>query len=100
MDVEASLAERLDDEQYRDDHLAAALHLLSSGAARRPSRSRSRCALFPDSPVKQIARAFLVSEAAMEQRITRAKQSIAAAHVPFETPDVRERAERARPSRL
>ena len=44
--------------------------------------------------VKQIARAFLVGEAAMEQRITRAKARIADADVPFETPGAPERAER------
>ena len=44
--------------------------------------------------VKQIARAFLVGESAMEQRITRAKARIAAADVPFETPGAVERAER------
>jgi RNA polymerase sigma-70 factor, ECF subfamily len=44
--------------------------------------------------VKEIARAFLVSEAAMEQRITRAKRRIAAADIPFETPGAIERAQR------
>jgi RNA polymerase sigma-70 factor (ECF subfamily) len=44
--------------------------------------------------VKQIARAFLVSESAMEQRITRAKARIAKADVPFEAPAAMERAER------
>jgi len=44
--------------------------------------------------VPQIARAFLVSEAAMEQRITRAKARIAKSDVPFETPGAAERAER------
>ena len=44
--------------------------------------------------VKQIARAFLVGEAAMEQRITRAKARVAEADVPFETPGAVERAER------
>ena len=44
--------------------------------------------------VKQIARAFLVSEAAMEQRITRAKAKVADADVPFETPGAVERSER------
>src|SRR6202007_54235 len=44
--------------------------------------------------VKQIARAFLVSEAAMEQRITRAKARVADANVPFETPGAVERSER------
>jgi RNA polymerase sigma-70 factor (ECF subfamily) len=44
--------------------------------------------------VKQIARAFLVSEAAMEQRITRAKAKIADAGVPFEAPGAVERSDR------
>src|SRR6476619_7574753 len=44
--------------------------------------------------VRQIARAFLVGEAAMEQRITRAKARIAQGGVPFETPGAVERAER------
>ena len=39
-------------------------------------------------------RAFLVSESAMEQRITRAKARIAQAEVPFEAPGAPERAER------
>ncbi|PWU59485.1 RNA polymerase subunit sigma-24 [Micromonospora globispora] len=42
----------------------------------------------------EIARAFLASEPAIAQRITRAKQTLAAAHVPFEVPAPAERAER------
>jgi RNA polymerase sigma-70 factor (ECF subfamily) len=44
--------------------------------------------------VAEIARAFLVQETAMAQRITRAKAKIKAAHIPFRVPDegdVRER---------
>jgi RNA polymerase sigma-70 factor (ECF subfamily) len=44
--------------------------------------------------VSQIARAFLVSDAAMEQRITRAKARIAKSDVPFEAPGAVERSER------
>jgi RNA polymerase sigma-70 factor (ECF subfamily) len=44
--------------------------------------------------VKEIARAFLVSESAMEQRITRAKRRIAESQVPFEVPGAVERSER------
>ncbi len=44
--------------------------------------------------MQEIARAFLVGEAAMEQRITRAKRRISQADVPFETPGAVERAER------
>ena len=42
----------------------------------------------------EIARAFLVPEATMAQRISRAKQSIKASCIPFTLPDDRERAER------
>jgi RNA polymerase sigma factor (sigma-70 family) len=44
----------------------------------------------------QIAAAFLVPEATMAQRISRAKQSIKASGVPFAMPDGPERAERLR----
>lgn len=42
----------------------------------------------------EIARAFLVTEATVAQRIVRAKRSLAAAHVPFEIPNAAERAAR------
>jgi RNA polymerase sigma-70 factor, ECF subfamily len=44
--------------------------------------------------VKQIARAFLVGESAMEQRITRAKAKVAQAGTAFEAPGAVERGER------
>ena len=44
--------------------------------------------------MKEIARAFLVTETAMEQRITRAKRRIGEADVPYEAPDAAERSER------
>jgi len=44
--------------------------------------------------VMLILRAFLVTESAMEQRITRAKSKVASASVPFETPGAVERSER------
>ena len=42
----------------------------------------------------EIARAFLVPEATMAQRISRAKQSIKASGVPFELPAAEERRQR------
>lgn len=43
---------------------------------------------------EEIARAFLVSEATVAQRIVRAKRTLAEAHVPFEVPHGAERAAR------
>src|SRR5262249_35989141 len=37
--------------------------------------------------VAEIARAFLVTEATIAQRVARAKQKIARAHIPYEIPD-------------
>jgi RNA polymerase sigma-70 factor (ECF subfamily) len=92
-DFEASFAERLDAEHYRDDILRLLFICCHPGL---PATQQIALALRIVSglSVKQIARAFLVSEPAMEQRITRAKRRIAAADVPFETPGEVERAER------
>ena len=43
---------------------------------------------------KEIARAFLVPEATMAQRLSRARQTVRESSIPFETPDSAERAER------
>jgi RNA polymerase sigma-70 factor (ECF subfamily) len=92
-DVEAALAERLDNSHYRDDVLRL-LFICCHPAL--PSTQQIALALRVVSglSVKEIGRAFLVSESAMEQRITRAKRRIATADVPFETPGAPERAER------
>jgi len=92
-DAEAPLAERLDGSQYRDDVLRLMFVCCHPDL---PATQQIALALRIVSglSVKQIARAFLVGEAAMEQRITRAKARVAAAGVPFETPGAVERAER------
>ncbi|MFG1341647.1 RNA polymerase sigma factor [Xanthobacter autotrophicus] len=92
-DAEAGLAERLDNSHYRDDVLRL---LFICCHPELPATQQIALALRIVSglSVKQIARAFLVSEAAMEQRITRAKSRIARADVPFEAPGPVERAER------
>ena len=89
----SALAERLDGAHYRDDILRL---LFICCHPELPATQQIALALRIVSglTVKQIARAFLVSEAAMEQRITRAKARIAEADVPFETPGAAERAER------
>src|SRR3954463_4186909 len=92
-DAEADMAERLDGSHYRDDVLRL---LFICCHPELPAVQQVALALRIVSglPVRQIAKAFLVSEAAMEQRITRAKGRIARAEVPFEPPGPIERAER------
>jgi RNA polymerase sigma-70 factor (ECF subfamily) len=92
-DAEADLAERLDSAHYRDDVLRLLFICCHPDL---PAIQQIALALRIVSglSVEEIARAFLVSEAAMEQRITRAKSRVAAAAVPFETPGAVERAER------
>lgn len=92
-DAETPLAERLDGADYRDDVLRLMFICCHPDL---PATQQVALALRIVSglSVKQIARAFLVGESAMEQRITRAKTRIARAGVPFETPGPAERAER------
>jgi RNA polymerase sigma-70 factor, ECF subfamily len=92
-DAEEEIAERLDGSHYRDDILRLLFICCHPDL---PATQQIALALRIVSglSVKQIARAFLVSEAAMEQRITRAKTRVAGAGVPFETPGAVERGER------
>ena len=89
----SELAERLDGSHYRDDILRLLFICCHPDL---PATQQIALALRIVSglTVKQIARAFLVCEAAMEQRITRAKARVAEADVPFETPGAVERTER------
>ncbi len=95
-DAEAPLAERLDEADYRDDVLRLLFVCCHPDL---PATQQIALALRIVSglTVRQIARAFLVSEAAMEQRITRAKTRVAAAGLPFQTPGAVERIERLGP---
>jgi RNA polymerase sigma-70 factor (ECF subfamily) len=92
-DAETNVAERLDNAHYRDDVLRL---LFICCHPELPATQQIALALRIVSglSVKEIARAFLVGEAAMEQRITRAKRRVGAADVPFETPGAPERAQR------
>jgi RNA polymerase sigma-70 factor, ECF subfamily len=92
-DVETPMAERLDGAHYRDDILRLMFICCHPDL---PATQQIALALRIVSglSVRQIARAFLVGEAAMEQRITRAKARIAKAEVAFEAPGPIERAER------
>jgi len=92
-DAEADLAERLDNSRYRDDMLRLLFICCHPDL---PATQQIALALRIVSglSVKEIARAFLVGESAMEQRITRAKRRIEKAQVPYEAPGAPERAER------
>lgn len=92
-DAESGVVERIDEAGYRDDILRL---LFICCHPELPATHQIALALRIVSglSVRQIARAFLVGEAAMEQRITRAKRRIVQAEVPFEAPGPVERSER------
>lgn len=92
-DAETLAAEQVDAADYRDDILRLLFVCCHPDL---PATQQIALALRIVSglSVKQIARAFLVSEAAMEQRITRAKARVANASIAFEAPGPAERAER------
>jgi RNA polymerase sigma-70 factor (ECF subfamily) len=82
--------ERLDESHYRDDILRL---LFVCGHPTLPATQQIALALriVCGLTVEQIAKAFLVTPVAMEQRITRAKRAIAEVGVEFDTPGAAER---------
>lgn len=92
-DAETPLAERLDGADYRDDVLRL-MFICCHPELPQTQQIALALRIVSGLSVRQIARAFLVGESAMEQRITRAKARIAGAGVAFETPGPAERAER------
>ncbi len=92
-DAESSLAERLDSSHYRDDMLRL-LFICCHPDLPAVQQIALALRIVSGLTVKEIARAFLVGESAMEQRITRAKRRVTDAAVPFETPDAVARSER------
>jgi RNA polymerase sigma-70 factor, ECF subfamily len=92
-DNETQMMERLDNSAYQDDVLRL---LFVCCQPNLPANQQIAVALRIVSglSVQEIARAFLVSEAAMAQRITRAKRLMSESQVAFETPGPVERAER------
>lgn len=92
-DVEIEVARRIDDARYQDDVLRllfVCCHPELPPAQQIALALRIVCGL----SVKEIARAFLVSESALEQRITRAKARIAESDLPFDAPGPKERTHR------
>jgi RNA polymerase sigma-70 factor, ECF subfamily len=92
-DAEATLADQIDDSHYRDDILRL-LFICCHPDLPAIQQIALSLRIVSGLTVKEIARAFLVSESAMEQRITRAKRRVGQADVPFEAPGAVERAER------
>jgi RNA polymerase sigma-70 factor (ECF subfamily) len=92
-DQEATVVDRIDAAHYRDDILRLMFICCHPDL---PATQQIALALriVAGLTVTQIARAFLVSDAAMEQRITRAKAKVAKAAATFETPGAMERSER------
>ena len=92
-DAEATTVERIDAADYRDDILRLLFVCCHPDL---PATQQIALALRIVSGLSthQIARAFLVSDDAMEQRITRAKARVAKANVPFEAPSAVDRSER------
>ncbi|WP_374302675.1 RNA polymerase sigma factor [Ferrovibrio sp.] len=92
-DAETTQAERLDSSHYRDDILRLLFICCHPDL---PATQQIALALriISGLSVAEIARAFLVSDAAMEQRITRAKRRIAESGQQFATPGAADRAER------
>jgi RNA polymerase sigma-70 factor (ECF subfamily) len=92
-DTESAMVERLDSSAYQDDVLRLLFICCQPDL---PATQQIAVALRIVSglSVQEIASAFLVSEAAMAQRITRAKRAMIQSAVAFETPGPVERAER------
>lgn len=92
-DVEKKLVEALDRDGLRDDVLRL-LFICCHPDLGRQDQLALALKIVAGMSVDEIARAFLVKPKTMEQRITRAKRAVAAADIPFETPDFAERARR------
>lgn len=92
-DAEAGMADRLEAADYRDDVLRL---LFVCCHPELPATQQIALALRIVSglTVHEIARAFLIGDSAMEQRITRAKARLAQAGAFFEVPGAVERSER------
>jgi RNA polymerase sigma-70 factor (ECF subfamily) len=92
-DAEMEALERIEATDYRDDVLRLLFVCCHPELA--PAQQLALALrVVSGLTVKEIARAFLVSEAAMEQRITRAKRAVAQHPVSFDAPGAAERGER------
>ncbi|MEP0519577.1 MAG: RNA polymerase sigma factor [Hyphomicrobiales bacterium] len=93
--IEMSYAEQLDNDGLRDDVLRL-LFICCHPSLAPQDQLAMALKIVVGMSVDEIARAFLVKPKTMEQRITRAKKTVAKADTPFETPDINERTNRLR----
>ena len=92
-DEESAMATSLDDGHYRDDVLRL-LFMCCHPTLAVEQQIALALRIISGLTVVEIARAFMVSPSAVEQRITRAKRRIAEENVPYESPDPEERSAR------
>lgn len=92
-DIEHALVEALDQDALRDDVLRLLFICCHPDLAQQDQLALA-LKIVAGMSVDEIARAFLVKPKSMEQRITRAKRKVTEAGIPFETPDLAERARR------
>jgi RNA polymerase sigma-70 factor (ECF subfamily) len=92
-DAEEAIAEKIDDSHYRDDILRL-MFICCHPELQAAQQISLALRVISGLSVEEIARAFLVSEAAMEQRITRAKRKVASVQATFAPPGPVERSER------
>lgn len=92
-DADDRAAERVDESDYRDDILRL-LFVCCHPELPPTHQIALALRLVSGLSVAQIARAFLVGESAMEQRITRAKRRLMSSGVQYETPGAAQRGER------
>ena len=92
-DPEGDLVDRIDTAGLRDDVLRL-LFICCRPDLTVQDQSALALRIVAGLTVAEIARAFLVTRKAMEQRITRAKRTAMRADIPFQTPDLAERHKR------
>lgn len=92
-DVPAEVTEMPDPDELRDDVLRL-MFICCHPALSRQDQLALALKVVAGLKTDEVARAFLVKPKAMEQRLSRAKRTIAANPVPFETPSMQERGRR------